>query len=127
MRQLAGKLGDDESRAAPVTCWSCSLARPGALPPDEMDLDGLAAALARFEAFAVVVVTVGSAADPLLAGRYGRLCPPAPTQEPAHHPPAGAAGGRHGKPPPDAQVRLERTARRGGELAVAGRSRRRSG
>lgn len=46
-----------------------------------MDLDGLAAALARCESYAVVVVTVGSAANPLLAGRYGRLCPPAPTQE----------------------------------------------
>jgi hypothetical protein len=46
-----------------------------------MDLDGLAAALAGCEAYAVVVVTVGAAANPLLAGRYGRLCPPAPTQE----------------------------------------------
>ncbi|MCZ1002949.1 hypothetical protein O1M63_41105 [Streptomyces mirabilis] len=46
-----------------------------------MDLDGLAAALARCESYAVLVVTVGSAANPLLAGRYGRLCPPAPTQE----------------------------------------------
>ncbi len=58
-----------------------SLAGPGALPDEIEDLDGLAAALARCESYAVVVVTVGSAANPLLAGRYGGLCPPAPTQE----------------------------------------------
>ncbi|MEH0420344.1 hypothetical protein [Streptomyces sp. B21-083] len=81
VRQLAGKLGDDDFPGRAGYLLELRLARPGALPPDELDLDELAAALARFEAFAVLVVTVGSAAGPLLAGRYGMLCPPAPTQE----------------------------------------------
>ncbi|MEI7034412.1 hypothetical protein [Streptomyces pratensis] len=58
-----------------------ALARPDARPPDEMDLDQLAAALAERGSYAVLVVTVGSAANPLLAGRYGVVCPPAPTRE----------------------------------------------
>lgn len=82
VRRLAGKLGSGDEFPRGTGCLlELSLARPGALPPDEMDLDELATALARSEAFAVLVVTVGSAAGPLLAGRYGMLCPPAPTQE----------------------------------------------
>ncbi|NEA11880.1 hypothetical protein G3I27_27630, partial [Streptomyces sp. SID10692] len=48
---------------------------------DGMDLDQLASALAEQGSYAVLVVSVGSAANPLLAGRYGQLCPPAPTRE----------------------------------------------
>ncbi|MFJ8711350.1 hypothetical protein ACIREB_34730 [Streptomyces anulatus] len=58
-----------------------ALDRPGTLPPDGMDLDQLASALAEQGSYAVVVVSVGSAANPLLAGRYGAICPPAPTCE----------------------------------------------
>ncbi|MEW2069807.1 hypothetical protein [Streptomyces sp. NPDC007346] len=58
-----------------------ALDRPGTLPPDEMDLDRLASVLAERGAYAVVVVSVGSAANPMLAGRYGMICPPAPTRE----------------------------------------------
>ncbi|MGC9535354.1 hypothetical protein [Streptomyces sp. UG1] len=83
IRQLAETLDGDGGQAWRGTghLLELSLTRPDALPPDEMDLDELAAALARREAFAVIVVTVGSAANPLLAGRYGMLCPPAPTGE----------------------------------------------
>ncbi|MDX3752044.1 hypothetical protein [Streptomyces sp. AK08-02] len=81
VRQLAGRLGEDDFPGRTGYLLELLLTRPGALPPDELDLDELAASLARFEAFAVLVVTVGSAAGPLLAGRYGMLCPPAPTQE----------------------------------------------
>ncbi|MFD7048877.1 hypothetical protein ACFWBS_40525 [Streptomyces mirabilis] len=83
VRKLAGSLAveGEEARRGTGYLLELSFTGPGALPPDEMDLDGLAAALARCESYAVVVVTVGSAANPLLAGRYGRLCPPAPTQE----------------------------------------------
>ncbi|MGW1952514.1 hypothetical protein ACWCPI_07065 [Streptomyces sp. NPDC001920] len=82
-RQLAQMLDGEgeENRRGTGYLLELSLTRPGALPPDEMDLDELAAALSRREAFAVIVVTVGSAANPLLAGRYGMLCPPAPTDE----------------------------------------------
>ncbi|WP_128435412.1 hypothetical protein [Streptomyces cyaneus] len=82
-RQLAETLDDEgeEARRGTGYLLELSLTRPDALPPDEMDLDELAAALARREAFAVIVVTVGSAANALLAGRYGMLCPPAPTEE----------------------------------------------
>ncbi|MDT0609849.1 hypothetical protein [Streptomyces lancefieldiae] len=76
-----GGAGDDGTGPRSGYLLEFSLTRPGASVPDEMDLDGLAAALARRDAFAVVVVPVGSAADPLLAGRYGALCPPAPTGE----------------------------------------------
>lgn len=58
-----------------------ALDRAGTLPPDGMDLDQLASALAEQGSYAVVVVSVGSAANPLLAGRYGAICPPAPTRE----------------------------------------------
>ncbi|MCX4457772.1 hypothetical protein OG585_34980 [Streptomyces sp. NBC_01340] len=78
-RSLAGE--SEEARRGTGYLLELPLTGPVAPPPDEMDLDGLAAALAGCEAYAVVVVTVGSAANPLLAGRYGRLCPPAPTQE----------------------------------------------
>jgi hypothetical protein len=83
VRQLAETLDGEGGQAWHGTghLLTLSLSRPDALPPDEMDLDELAAALARREAFAVIVVTVGSAANPLLAGRYGMLCPPAPTEE----------------------------------------------
>ncbi|MFF3378491.1 hypothetical protein ACFYXF_36745 [Streptomyces sp. NPDC002680] len=82
IRQLAAQLGGgDEFPPGTGYLLELSLTRPGVLPPDEMDLDELATALARFESFAVLVVTVGSAAGPLLAGRYGMLCPPAPTQQ----------------------------------------------
>ena len=82
VRQLAGQVGSGgEFPSGTGYLMELSLTRPGALPPDEMDLDELATALARCESFAVLVVTVGSAAGPVLAGRYGMLCPPAPTQE----------------------------------------------
>ncbi|MFE0804410.1 hypothetical protein [Streptomyces sp. NPDC058812] len=82
-RRLADCLGDEDEEAGHFSgyLFELSLTRPGASVPDEMDLDELAAALARRDAFAVVVVPVGSAADPMLAGRYGALCPPAPTGE----------------------------------------------
>lgn len=78
VRGLAGSL---EERPGTGYLLELSLAGPGSLPPDEMDLDGLAAALDERASFAVIVVTVGSAANPLLAGRYGMRCPPVPTQE----------------------------------------------
>ncbi|WP_369030155.1 hypothetical protein [Streptomyces adonidis] len=82
IRRLAAQLGSgDEFPPGTGYLLELSLTRPGVLPPDEMDLDELATALARFESFAVLVVTVGSTAGPLLAGRYGMLCPPAPTEE----------------------------------------------
>lgn len=83
VRLLADSLGGESTEARPGTGYllELSLTKPGALPPDAMDLDRLAAALAERRAFAVIVVTVGSAANPLLAGRYGMLCPPVPTQE----------------------------------------------
>ncbi|NUP20836.1 MAG: hypothetical protein HOZ81_33120 [Streptomyces sp.] len=83
VRQLAETLDGEGGEAWRGTghLLELSLDRPDARPPDEMDLDEFAAALARREAFAVIVVTVGSAANPLLAGRYGMLCPPAPTEE----------------------------------------------
>ncbi|WP_369170490.1 hypothetical protein AB5J49_22950 [Streptomyces sp. R28] len=82
-RQLAGTLDNEgeEARRGTGYLLELSLTRSDTLPPDEMDLDELAAALDRREAFAVIVVTVGSAANALLAGRYGMLCPPAPTEE----------------------------------------------
>lgn len=83
VRRLADSLGGEggEERTGAGYLLELSLTKPGSLPPDAMDLDGLAAALDECEAFAVIVVTVGAAANPLLAGRYGMLCPPAPTQE----------------------------------------------
>ncbi|MFB6555202.1 hypothetical protein [Streptomyces sp. NPDC056405] len=82
-RRLAECLGDGDEEAGHFSgyLFELSLTRPGTPVPDEMDLDELAAALARRDAFAVVVVPVGSAADPMLDGRYGALCPPAPTGE----------------------------------------------
>ncbi|MFI6845152.1 hypothetical protein OG535_05995 [Kitasatospora sp. NBC_00085] len=53
---------------------------PG-LPPGELELDALAAALAGVGSYAVLVVAAGPTATPLLSGRYGRICPPAPTEE----------------------------------------------
>ncbi|MFB6889317.1 hypothetical protein ACFCX4_08390 [Kitasatospora sp. NPDC056327] len=52
-----------------------------ALPPEELELDALAAALAARDSFAVLVVAAGPTAAPLLAGRYGLICPPAPTED----------------------------------------------
>ncbi|MGV9263419.1 hypothetical protein ACWDRR_02000 [Kitasatospora sp. NPDC003701] len=51
------------------------------LPPSELELDALAAALAGVDSYAVLVVAAGPTATPLLSGRYGRICPPAPTEE----------------------------------------------
>ncbi|WP_411114632.1 hypothetical protein [Streptomyces sp. 029-5] len=83
VRGLAGLLSGDgaEDRRGTGYLLELALTRPGSLPPDAMDLDGLAAALDGCGAFAVIVVTLGSAANPLLTGRYGMICPPAPTQE----------------------------------------------
>ncbi|QKW51371.1 hypothetical protein [Streptomyces buecherae] len=84
VRQLADSLsGEGAEQAARGTGYllKLELSRPGAVPPEAMDLDQLAAALAACGSYAVLVVTVGSAANPLLAGRYGMLCPPADTQE----------------------------------------------
>ncbi|MFJ9031484.1 hypothetical protein ACIRQP_23775 [Streptomyces sp. NPDC102274] len=83
VRGLAGLLSGDgaEDRRGTGYLLELALTRPGSLPPDAMDLDGLAAALGGCGAFAVIVVTLGSAANPLLTGRYGMICPPAPTQE----------------------------------------------
>ncbi len=50
------------------------------LPPQELDLDALAAVLAERDSYAIVVVSVGTAASAPLSGRYGALCPPAPTE-----------------------------------------------
>ncbi|WP_051969752.1 hypothetical protein [Kitasatospora azatica] len=46
--------------------------------PKELQLDALAAALTKTQSYAVLVV---SAASSLLSGRYGLLCPPAPTEQ----------------------------------------------
>ncbi|MFI9051647.1 hypothetical protein [Streptomyces sp. NPDC053427] len=83
VRRLADSLGGEAGEQQPGTGYllELPLTEPGAVPPDAMDLDGLAAALDAGKSFAVIVVTVGSAANPLLAGRYGMLCPPAPTEE----------------------------------------------
>ncbi|MFE9885495.1 hypothetical protein [Streptomyces scopuliridis] len=84
VRRLAGLLsgeGAEDDRHGTGYLLELALTKPGSLPPDAMDLDGLAAALDGCGAFAVIVVTLGSAANPLLTGRYGMICPPAPTQE----------------------------------------------
>jgi hypothetical protein len=122
VRQLAASLSrggeGEEAQRGTGYLLELSLTRPGALPPDEMDLDELAAALARCEAFAVIVVTVGSAANPLLAGRYGMLCPPAPTEELLatrlrERLEDRAAEAREGDPPPaDLLARAEELAAR---------------
>ncbi|ARF58145.1 hypothetical protein [Streptomyces gilvosporeus] len=78
VRGLAASL---EERHGTGYLLELALTTPGAQPPDAMDLDRLAAALDERASFAVIVVTVGSTANPLLAGRYGMLCPPVPTQE----------------------------------------------
>ncbi|MFY0511689.1 hypothetical protein ACOMD4_15020 [Streptomyces anulatus] len=83
VRELATQVVDGEGGHLRGTGYLLepALDRPGALPPDGMDLDQLASALAERGSYAVVVVSVGSAANPLLAGRYGAICPPAPTRE----------------------------------------------
>ncbi|MFH9367404.1 hypothetical protein ACH4K8_17155 [Streptomyces anulatus] len=83
IRELAGKVVAGEGGHPRGTGYLLepALDRPGTLPPDGMDLDQLASALAEQGSYAVVVVSVGSAANPLLAGRYGAICPPAPTRE----------------------------------------------
>ncbi|MFI2606472.1 hypothetical protein [Kitasatospora sp. NPDC018619] len=53
----------------------------GAEPPSELELDALATALVGSDSFAVLVVAAGPTATPLLSGRYGLICPPAPTEE----------------------------------------------
>ncbi|MCL6291333.1 MULTISPECIES: hypothetical protein [Streptomyces] len=83
VRTLVGEVSAGEGGHLPGTGYLLepALDRPGTLPPDETDLDQLASALAARGSYAVVVVSVGSAANPLLAGRYGAICPPAPTRE----------------------------------------------
>lgn len=83
VRELATQVADGEGGHLRGTGYLLepALDRPGTLPPDGMDLDQLASALAERGSYAVVVVSVGSAANPLLAGRYGAICPPAPTRE----------------------------------------------
>ncbi|MFI1935175.1 hypothetical protein [Streptomyces sp. NPDC020330] len=83
VRGLAAQVGGGEGGHPRGTGYLLepALDRPGTLPPDGMDLDQLASALAEQGSYAVVVVSVGSAANPLLAGRYGAICPPAPTHE----------------------------------------------
>ncbi|MEV7491321.1 hypothetical protein AB0O08_11260 [Streptomyces anulatus] len=83
VRELAAQVVAGESGRLRGTGYLLepALDRPGTLPPDGMDLDQLASALAERGSYAVVVVSVGSAANPLLAGRYGAICPPAPTRE----------------------------------------------
>ncbi|MGA5130978.1 hypothetical protein ACPCTO_14315 [Streptomyces olivoreticuli] len=80
---LGGAPGAEGTEERPATGYLLELAltQPGSPPPDVMDLDALAAALDGCRAFAVIVVPVGPAANPLLAGRYGMLCRPVPTQE----------------------------------------------
>lgn len=51
------------------------------LIPAEVHLDALAALLRAQESYAVLVVASGTATTALLSGRYGMLCPPAPTDE----------------------------------------------
>ncbi|MFJ6611346.1 hypothetical protein ACIQPT_13835 [Streptomyces sp. NPDC091289] len=83
VRKLADEVASGEGghRRGTGYLLEPALDRPGTLPPDGMDLDQLASALAGQGSYAVVVVSVGSAANPLLAGRYGAICPPAPTRE----------------------------------------------
>ncbi|OCC07401.1 hypothetical protein [Streptomyces sp. PTY087I2] len=83
VRKLVDEVAAGEGGRLPGTGYLLepALDRPGTLPPDETDLDQLASALAQRGSYAVVVVSVGSAANPLLAGRYGAICPPAPTRE----------------------------------------------
>lgn len=49
--------------------------------PAEVHLDALAAALTARTSYAVVIVASGTATSALLSGRYGMLCPAAPTDE----------------------------------------------
>lgn len=51
------------------------------LVPQELHLDALSAALAKLDAFAVLVASPSSPGGPLLTGRYGRQCLPAPARE----------------------------------------------
>ncbi|KPL30920.1 hypothetical protein JI76_16950 [Streptomyces anulatus] len=81
VRELAAQVVAGEGGRGTGYLLEPALDRPGTLPPDGMDLDQLASALAERGSYAVVVVSVGSAANPLLAGRYGAICPPAPTRE----------------------------------------------
>ncbi|MFE9302299.1 hypothetical protein [Streptomyces sp. NPDC006856] len=83
VRTLVGEVsaGEGGHRRGTGYLLEPALDRPGTLPPDETDLDQLASALAARGSYAVVVVSVGSAANPLLAGRYGAICPPAPTRD----------------------------------------------
>ncbi|MEU5537341.1 hypothetical protein [Streptomyces sp. NPDC020362] len=113
VRQLAAEL---ESSGGSGYVLELSLTRPGALPPDEMDLDEFAAALARHDAFAVIVVTVGSAANPLLAGRYGMLCPSVPYQE-LLHTRLSERLERHAATEPDGGARADDLLARAQELA----------
>ncbi|MFI1480252.1 hypothetical protein [Streptomyces sp. NPDC020747] len=53
----------------------------GTLMPAEVHLDALAAALKTWNSYAVVIVASGAATTALLSGRYGVLCPAAPTDE----------------------------------------------
>ncbi|MER0242386.1 hypothetical protein AAHZ94_10175 [Streptomyces sp. HSW2009] len=77
----AGDAGQQRWATGYLLALPLSLTQPGAQPPAVLDLDRLAAALATAGAYAVLVVTLGAAANPLLSSRYGMLCPPAPTQE----------------------------------------------
>ncbi|TXS55870.1 hypothetical protein [Streptomyces sp. t39] len=83
VRLLTGTLpvraGEDAGAHGGGHLMELALAAPGELPPEEMDLDALAAALDRAGAYAVVVVPLGAAADALVTGRYGMRCPPVAT------------------------------------------------
>ncbi|MEW1718445.1 hypothetical protein [Streptomyces sp. NPDC093109] len=83
VRKLRAELTGSDLRGGTGSGYLLKLpvGQPGSPPPDTLDLDGLAAELAGCRAFAVIVVTAGAAANPLLAGRYGMLCPPVPTSE----------------------------------------------
>ncbi|MCE7082181.1 hypothetical protein [Streptomyces sp. ST2-7A] len=96
-------------------------AGPGSAPPDALDLDGLAASLAGRRAFAVIVVTIGSAANALMAGRYGMTCLPVPTRElltarlrdrlREHVPPAAGSGTGDGARPDPGELLASALAR----------------
>lgn len=81
VRRLTQKLTAQSAGEAGGHLMELALTAPGASPPEEMDLDALAAALDRAGAYAVVVVPLGAAADALVTGRYGMHCPPVPTDE----------------------------------------------
>ncbi|MFF2120296.1 hypothetical protein ACFVXH_23470 [Kitasatospora sp. NPDC058184] len=81
VRQLAATVSDDARRGHGYLLELPFVRGGVAEPPGEFELDALATALSASDSFAVLVVAAGPTATPLLSGRYGLICPPAPTEE----------------------------------------------